>query len=44
MPDPNSEHGRGRALMETLMDSVEYEKTGRQTLVRLKKRLPPRPQ
>ena len=42
MPDVDAEHGRGRALMETLMDSVEYEKTGRQTLVRLKKKLPPR--
>ena len=40
MPDADAEHGRGRALMQTLMDSVEYEETGRQTLVRLKKRLP----
>lgn len=40
MPDGNAEHGRGRALMETLMDAVEYETQGSDTLVRLKKRLP----
>jgi serine/threonine-protein kinase RsbW len=38
--DANAEHGRGRALMEALMDSVAYELTAESLTVRLKKRLP----
>ena len=40
MPNPDAERGRGRALMETLMDAVEYETHESNTLVRLKKMLP----
>jgi anti-sigma regulatory factor (Ser/Thr protein kinase) len=33
-----AEHGRGRALMELLMDSVEYLSQGGETLVRMRKK------
>jgi len=41
MPDAYAEHGRGIALMEMLMDSVEYLSVNGDTVVRLRKRLRP---
>jgi serine/threonine-protein kinase RsbW len=40
MPSPESlaEHGRGMALMEMVMDSVEYTANGECTVVRMRKR------
>ncbi len=41
MPDADAEHGRGIALMEMLMDSVEYLSVNGNTMVRLRKRIRP---
>jgi serine/threonine-protein kinase RsbW len=43
MPSPEAlaEQGRGRALMELLMDSVEYLTVQGDTVVRMRKRRPP---
>jgi len=40
MPEPDAEGGRGRPIMEALMDEVEYVLTSGETVVRLTKRLP----
>ena len=40
MPDAFAEHGRGLALMECLMDEVEYLPEKDRTTVRMRKRLP----
>lgn len=40
MPDAFAEHGRGLALMEHLMDEVEYLPGKDRTTVRMRKRIP----
>lgn len=43
MPETLSEHGRGLALMESVMDSVEYLSRNGNTVVRMRKRRPALP-
>ncbi len=40
MPVPSAEHGRGRALMAALLDSVEYLPSTDRTIVRMRRLLP----
>lgn len=40
MPAPSAEHGRGRALMAALLDSVEYLPSTDRTIVRMRRLLP----